>query len=166
VFIDACFRLAYRIAYRLMCAYWRLTHAHTHGALVAIWHQGKILLVRNSYVDYYSLPGGYLKANETARDAALRELTEELSIRILPNELRMGHEETHRWVGKTDHVTLFDVEVAVRPPFRVDRREVVEADFFTPEAALALNLFPPLRRHIEQHQSKDAGAGTIRIDEQ
>jgi ADP-ribose pyrophosphatase YjhB (NUDIX family) len=159
VLIDACFRLAYRIAYRLMCVYWRITRAKTHGALVAIWHEGRILLVRNSYVSYYSLPGGYLKANETARDAALRELTEELALRILPSELQTGHEETHQWAGKTDHVVIFDVDVAVRPPFRVDRREVVEADFFTPDGALALNLFPPLRRHIEQHLSRRDATG-------
>ncbi|MGC4069722.1 MAG: NUDIX domain-containing protein [Polyangiaceae bacterium] len=152
--IDACFRLAYRIAYRLMCIYWRLTRARTHGALVAIWHDGKVLLVRNSYVDYYSLPGGYLKTKEDARDAALRELGEELNLRVLPSELRPGYEETHLWVGKTDHVVIFDLDVAVRPPFRVDRREVVEADFFAPDAALSLNLFPPLRRHIEQHVSR------------
>jgi 8-oxo-dGTP pyrophosphatase MutT (NUDIX family) len=157
VLVDVCYRIAYRIAYRLMCIYWRLTRASTHGALVAIWHDGKVLLAKNSYVNFYCLPGGYLKKSETAVDAALRELAEELNVRARPEELVLGREETHAWEGKTDHVVIFDLEVSVRPPFRVDNREVVSAGFYKPEAALNLDLFPPLRRHIEARLAKSTG---------
>jgi 8-oxo-dGTP pyrophosphatase MutT (NUDIX family) len=149
VLVDACYRIAYWIAYRLMCVFWRLTHARTHGALIAIWHDGKVLLAKNSYVSYYCLPGGYLKRSETAVDAALRELSEELGLRARPEELVLGREETHSWDGKIDHVVIFDLNVNVQPPIRVDNREVVSAGFYTPEDALRLSLFPPLRRHIE-----------------
>jgi len=155
VLVDLCFRLAYRVAYRLMCVYWRLTRAHTHGALVVIWHEGQLLLARNSYLTYYSLPGGYLKRHETAVDAAVRELSEELGLKVYPSELIKGHEETHQWAGKLDHVVLFDLCVPVRPPVRVDNREVVSADFYTPQDALRLDLFPPLRRHLEHRRNAE-----------
>lgn len=148
--IDALYRLTYRIAYRVMCVLWRLRRAHTHGALVVIWRNEKLLLVRNSYLDYYSLPGGYLKSGETALEAAVRELTEEIGLRVRPDELVLGREETHQWAGKTDHVVLFDLMVNVDPPLRIDNREVISAGFYTSEEALKLNLFPPLRRHLEQ----------------
>src|SRR5437868_720913 len=48
--INLLFRVAYRGAYQLMRIYWRAVHPQAHGALVAIWHDGRILLVRNSYV--------------------------------------------------------------------------------------------------------------------
>jgi 8-oxo-dGTP diphosphatase len=147
--VDACFRLAYRIAYQLMRLYWRVFRPTTHGALIAIWHHGELLIVKNSYVSYYCLPGGYLRRGETAVAAAVRELAEECSIRIRPEELRHGRTETHQFEGKTDTVEIFDLDVAVRPPFHVDGREVASAAFLSPEAALELDLFAPLRRHIE-----------------
>ena len=70
--IDACYRLAYRSAYKAMRVYWKLAKPLNHGALVAIWHAGRILLVKNSYVDYYSLPGGYVRKHESAKEAAAR----------------------------------------------------------------------------------------------
>lgn len=148
--VNLGFRIAYRIAYQLMRLYWRILRPNTHGALVAIWHDGEILLVRNSYVKFYSLPGGYLKHGETALSAAIRELNEECSIRVKPDELRLGRQETHRFEGKSDTVEIFDLDVAVRPPITIDHREVVSAAFFKPEDALQLKLFPPLHRHIEQ----------------
>lgn len=118
---------------------------------MALWNQGEVLLVKNSYVRYYSLPGGYLKRGETAHQAAVRELAEETGVRVRPEDLRLSVEESHEWEGKHDHVTIFELEVASRPSVRVDNREVVEARFFTPARALELDLFPPLRRSIERH---------------
>src|SRR5690349_19463262 len=60
--VDKAFQLAYVCAYRLMRTYWTLRHPKTHGALVALFNGGDVLLVKNSYVPYYSLPGGYVEA--------------------------------------------------------------------------------------------------------
>jgi 8-oxo-dGTP pyrophosphatase MutT (NUDIX family) len=148
--IDAGYRLLYRVAYRLMKAYWRATHPLKHGALVAIWHRGRLLLVKNSYVDYYSLPGGYVKRGELAAQAAARELREELSLDIDPGRLSLEVDVTHDWEGRRDHVVIFDLFLDDPPNVRVDNREVVAAEFVTPEQALERKLFPPLRRHVEQ----------------
>src|SRR5688572_17354680 len=63
---DRAFQLAYKAAYRLMRAYWTVRKPNTHGALVALWNGGNVLLVRNSYVPYYSLPGGTCAATRVA----------------------------------------------------------------------------------------------------
>jgi ADP-ribose pyrophosphatase YjhB (NUDIX family) len=152
--VDFGFRMAYRVAYQMMRVYWRLARPTTRGALVSIWKNGEILLVRNSYVSYYSVPGGYLIGTETPVMAAVRELVEEVAVRTAPEELKLGLQETHTWEGKTDVVSIFDLDVKERPVVQVDNREVVDAEFFTPQYALELNLFPPLRRHIEARLAK------------
>jgi ADP-ribose pyrophosphatase YjhB (NUDIX family) len=134
-----------------MRGYWEVRHPTTHGALVAIRNAGEVLLVRNSYVPYYSLPGGYIRRHETALQAALRELFEEVSVTAPADALQLVHDETHEWEGKRDHVAIFSFDVAVRPRVVVDNREVVEASWWSPERALALDLFPPLRRVLEKN---------------
>jgi len=137
-----------------MRTYWWVRRPTTHGALVTIWHRGEVLLVRNSYVNYYSLPGGYLRRGETSKSAALRELKEEVGISAEPDDLELALDETHEWEGKHDHVEIYSLEVATKPNLAVDHREVLDADWFTPERALELNLFPPLRRVIERRRAQ------------
>jgi 8-oxo-dGTP diphosphatase len=152
--VDLFYRVAYRGAYQMMRVYWAVLKPQVHGALVAIWHGGEILLVRNSYVRYYSLPGGYVHRNETGRAAAIRELLEETGIKAAPSDLRVALDEQHAWEGKREHIEIFELDVAERPTIKVDNREVVEAKFFSPQKALELDLFDPLRRVIEKRLAK------------
>jgi ADP-ribose pyrophosphatase YjhB (NUDIX family) len=147
--VDLCFQQAYRVAYRLMRVYWHVRRPRTRGALVAVWNQGELLLVRNSYVPYYSLPGGYLRRNETGRQAAIRELAEEIGVKSSEGELELVLSEINEWEGKRDGVEIFALEVAERPSVNIDQREVIDAAWFAPERALQLELFPPIRRAIE-----------------
>ncbi|HEY8946920.1 MAG TPA: NUDIX hydrolase, partial [Polyangiaceae bacterium] len=134
--LDRSFQLAYVAAYRMMRVYWAVRKPNTHGALVLLWHEGEVLLVRNSYVRYHSLPGGYVRKHETSRQAALRELAEEIGVIARAEQLEPLLDEKNDWEGKRDHVEIFALEVSERPVVRVDRREVVEASWHSPEAAL------------------------------
>jgi 8-oxo-dGTP diphosphatase len=156
--VDLCFQTAYRVAYRLMRAYWSVRKPATHGALVSLWNQGELLLVQNSYVPYRSLPGGYVARSETSREAAIRELREEIGISARSEELEKVFDEVKEWEGKQDHVEIFALELAQRPEIRIDHREVVAAGWFSPEQALTLNLFPPIRKIIEERQRAAARA--------
>ena len=152
--IDLFYRVAYRCAYKLMRVYWTVLHPATHGALVALWHDGEVLLVRNSYVPYHSLPGGYVREQERGRDAALRELNEELHISVRPEDLKLAVDHFHEWEGKREHVEIFELDVTLRPQMKVDNREVISAGFFTPAQALEQRLFPPIRLAIEQRLAR------------
>jgi 8-oxo-dGTP pyrophosphatase MutT (NUDIX family) len=152
--IDRAFQLGYKLAYRLMRAAWRLTNPLTHGALVMIWSRGEVLLVRNSYVPYYSAPGGFVKSGEDARDAARRELIEEVGLDVQPEALSLALELTHVWEYKRDHVKIYELSLDERPVVHVDHREVVEALWVSPEDALTLNVFPPLQRVIREKQAR------------
>ncbi len=151
--IDLLYRTLYRVAYRMMRVYWALFHPRTHGALVALWHEGEVLLVHNSYTPYYSLPGGYVRWRETGREAARRELAEEVGIQVAPADLLPVLDVQSRWEGKRDRVEIFELGLAGRPAFRIDNREVIEARFFPPARALELDLFPPVRTAIERRMA-------------
>jgi 8-oxo-dGTP diphosphatase len=154
--VDRAFQLAYVCAYRLMRTYWRIRRPTTNGALVTLWHDGKVLLVRNSYVPYYSLPGGYVGRGENGRAAAARELVEEVGLSAAPEQLELVLDVTHEWEGKHDHVQIFSLDLRERPEVKVDHREVIAAEWVAPEAALALDLFPPLRTVIERRLADSA----------
>jgi 8-oxo-dGTP diphosphatase len=157
---DRAMRLLYKGAYRAMRVYWALRRPDTHGALVGIWHQGQILLVKNSYVPYRSLPGGYVRKGEPAKQAALRELEEELGLRgFTEADLVPSVDLTHEWEGKHDHVEIFTLELARRPEVRIDNREVVDWGFQTPRQALDQHLFPPVVAHIQAYLAAKARDG-------
>jgi len=138
----------------MMRVYWAVLKPQVHGALVAIWNGGEILLVKNSYVPYYSLPGGYVHRGETGKDAAVRELLEETGIRVAPSDLKVVLDRQHAWEGKREHIEIFELDVAERPTIQVDNREVVEAKFFPPKKALELEMFAPLRTVIEERLAR------------
>jgi 8-oxo-dGTP pyrophosphatase MutT (NUDIX family) len=79
--IDWAWRLAFRIGFRAMRLWWFIRRPHHEGALVAVWHEGRVLMVRQSYRPTWTFPGGRVEAGENARAAACRELAEELGLR-------------------------------------------------------------------------------------
>ncbi len=140
--LDASIRLGYRAAHRVRRAYWFVRRPRTHGALVAIWFEGKVLLVRSSYRAQRSLPGGYVRRNEHPRDAAARELREELGIRVPAGSLEHAYGGVHPFENRDDHVDIFELQMDTSPSIRVDGREVVWAGLCTVREALAMDLVP------------------------
>jgi 8-oxo-dGTP pyrophosphatase MutT (NUDIX family) len=149
---DQLHRLAYRGAYRVMRLYWQTLHPVTHGALVAVWSGGEVLLVQTSYLPYLSLPGGYVRRGETGRQAAARELREEVGLTVPPEALTPALDRQHSWEGKRERVEIFELELPERPRLALDRREVVAARFYRPQETRGLDLFPPGRTVIDRRR--------------
>jgi len=53
-------------------------------------HQGNLLVVKAKYKPYWSLPGGWIDRNESPRDAAIRELHEEIGLEVRAEELELA----------------------------------------------------------------------------
>lgn len=132
----------------MLRAYWGLRNPHTHGALIAVWHDGQILIVKNSYRREYTLPGGYVRADESPEEGAARELREEVGVELSPSDLRLAYSDTKPYENRRDHVTICEVELDHPIDFAVDNREVVWAGFRRPAEVLALPIVPHLREYL------------------
>jgi ADP-ribose pyrophosphatase YjhB (NUDIX family) len=133
----------------LLRVWWFVARPRAEGSLVAVWHAGRVLLVRNSYRRPLSLPAGNLRRGESPLAAAVRELREEVGIAAAPEVLRFVREVVHRTDWKEDHSHVFELELADPPRVAIDRREVVWAGFLTPAEALARELSVPVRIYLE-----------------
>ena len=117
-----------------MHAYWRFSRPATLGTrAIVIDGQGRVFLVKHSYVDGWHLPGGGVETGETVGEALTRELAEEGNIR-LTGAPRLHGVFFNKRISRRDHVVLFIVRefIQERPP--VPNREIVEHGFFAREA--------------------------------
>ena len=123
--------------------------------MVAVWHAGRVLLIRNSYRRPLSMPAGNLHRGESPAAAAVRELREEVGISVEPGRLRFAREIVHRSDWKEDHSHLFELELAEAPRLAIDGREVIWAGFATRAEALARELSVPVRIYLEASPASD-----------
>ena len=100
---------------------------------IAFDPQGRVALVRHTYVSGWHLPGGGVERGETAHDAMIREFREETG--IVPQEPLTLHGLYWNVVAAPrDHVALFvATRFAVPEPKRPDR-EIVACGFFPVDA--------------------------------
>src|SRR6476661_4830199 len=81
-FSDWAYRTAYYYGYRAARLLWRFTKPRHLGAIVMVWHDKRVLLVRTSYLDGWVAPGGGMKAHEAPVQAAIREASEEIGATV------------------------------------------------------------------------------------
>ncbi|MBL6458203.1 NUDIX domain-containing protein [Belnapia sp. T6] len=143
---DWLWRTAYKVGFHAARLWWWLRRPDHDGAVVAIWLDGRILVVRQSYRSNFSWPGGGIHRNEDPRDAARRELGEELGLAVSADALVLAREMVVDWDYRRDRVRIFELHLQAEPPIRLDNREVVSARFVDPLALLQADDLPPFIR--------------------
>lgn len=152
--INAPARLVYRAAHLALRAWWLVRKPETRGALVALWHEERVLLIQSSYRRTYSLPGGYVKAGEDAKEAARRELREELELALPPEKLRHAWHGSRPFENRTDTLDIFEADVVKPFHVAVNHRELVWAGWKTSEEARGMRIVPHLREYLEERASR------------
>jgi 8-oxo-dGTP diphosphatase len=161
--MDRFWRVAYRVGFRAARLWWRLRRPDHDGAVVAVWLGGRILAVQQSYRTNPSWPGGGIRRGEQPREAARRELREELGLEVGPEDLVFAREMVVDWDFRRDHVRVFELCLRAEPVLRIDNREIVAARFVEPQALLAEAVLPPfigayLGERRSDHQRPPTGA--------
>ena len=114
--------------------YWRLSRPTTLGARgMVIDGQGRVFLVKHSYVAGWQLPGGGVETGESTHQALARELTEEGNIRMTAAPRLHGIYFNKR-VSRRDHVALFVVRDFVQDAPPQPNHEIIAHGFFAPGA--------------------------------
>ena len=127
--INFLYRSGYRIAYRLLKIFRKIFKPNVRGVFVMIVCKGQLLILKNSYKQNYSVPGGMVGRREAWEDAAVRETFEEVGIKIDRKDLvlissieRFKHAENHA-------LKIFELQLSDEPEIAIDQREVVWANF-------------------------------------
>ena len=114
--------------------YSRFARSMTLGVqAVVIDAQGRLFLVKHSYVAGWHLPGGGVEAGETLTQALARELREEGNIEMTAPPQLHGVFFNNR-ASRRDHVALFVVRAFRQSAAPVPDREIVEHGFFALDA--------------------------------
>jgi 8-oxo-dGTP pyrophosphatase MutT (NUDIX family) len=115
---------------RVFHLYWRFARGMTLGVRVLVLdQQGRVFLVKHSYVSGWHLPGGGVEVGETALDAMRRELEEEGNITF--NEPPLLHGVFYnQHVSRRDHVVVYVVRNFHQPAKPAPNYEIVDCGFF------------------------------------
>ncbi len=139
----------FRLAQRLFLFWARIARGMTLGVRgMVLDGEGRIFLVRHSYVRGWHLPGGGVEPGETLRDALAKELREEGNIELTGEPELLGM-HLNRSASSRDHVAVFRVTDFRQTAPRAPDREIVEAGFF-PLGALPEGTTAGTRRRIAE----------------
>ena len=110
-----------------------------------ILHEGRLLAMQDENAPYFYLPGGRVRLHETAEDALLRELREELGV-----ELAVGEpvtEVTYRYPDVTVHLTLLSAAITAGEPRKLEHADI---RWMTPAEAKDYPFCPADRIFLER----------------
>jgi 8-oxo-dGTP pyrophosphatase MutT (NUDIX family) len=132
--IDAIRRFFEPAIRRVLHVHWRFSRGLTIGVRGLVFdEQGRVFLVKHSYVTGWHLPGGGVEHGETLLTALTRELREEGNIELIGRPDLYGIYWNRR-IAWRDHVALYVVRSFRQTAPPQPNSEIVAHGFFAPNA--------------------------------
>ncbi|MGF9563727.1 NUDIX domain-containing protein [Neorhizobium sp. JUb45] len=126
-------RKSTRMMVWLLHRYFLLTRSMTLGVRAACFdEEGRVFLVRHTYVPGWYFPGGGVERGETANAALSKELREEGNLEI-QGYPQLFASYFNRGASKRDHVLFYRVDVK-QTSVRLPDREIAESGFYSLDA--------------------------------
>lgn len=141
-------RFLRNVAKRLLHTYFFLSRGMTLGVRGACFDaQGRVFLVRHTYISGWHLPGGGVERGETSLQALHKEIREEGNL-VATSTPQLVHVYFNNRTSNRDHVLFYRLEVA-QTAAKVPDREISESGFF-PLDALPADTTPATRRRLAE----------------
>jgi ADP-ribose pyrophosphatase YjhB (NUDIX family) len=117
----------------LFFAFSRATRGMTLGVRgVAVDGEGRVLLVKHTYVHGWWLPGGGVERGQTAEDALIREMREEAGL-IVEGRPKLVSVHSNERYFRGDHVLVYRMDRFTMTE-RSSHGEIAEIGWFDPAA--------------------------------
>jgi 8-oxo-dGTP pyrophosphatase MutT (NUDIX family) len=127
----------------------RLTRPLTMGVRAMILDgEGRVYLVRHSYVAGWHMPGGAVEPRETLQEALVREVVEETGLAVAP-PTKLFAVYLNEAMARRDHIALYIVRAFEATDRRPSPWEIVEHGFH-PLDALPEGTTGPTRRRLAE----------------
>lgn len=138
-----------RLRGRLFHLYFRLKRPMTLGVRgMVIDGQGRVFLIRHTYVPGWQLPGGGVETGETLREALAKELMEEGNI-SLTGSADLVSIYFNRRMSVRDHVALFVCRSFEQASPKLADHEIAASGFFALDG-LPDDTTPATRRRLAE----------------
>jgi ADP-ribose pyrophosphatase YjhB (NUDIX family) len=134
---------------RLLHVYWRFSRGLTIGVRgLVIDQNGRVFLVKHSYIAGWHLPGGGVEQGETLVAGLARELREEGNIELTGSPV-LHAVYFNRRMSPRDHVAVYVVRSFQQSAPPQPNHEIVQHGFF-PIAELPADTSPATRARIAE----------------
>ncbi len=134
---------------RVLHFYWRFARGLTIGVRgLVLDAEGRVFLVKHSYISGWHLPGGGVEVGETLVTALARELREEGNIEVSGPPLFFAL-YFNRSDSRRDHVALYVVRAFRQSGPPQPNNEIVAHGFFSPDS-LPEGTTPATRQRIAE----------------
>ena len=142
-------RIFYRLAYKVIQLWFFVARPTISGVYVAVWYEGRLLVIKNSYKKSFTIPCGRIKRGEAIAQAAVRELNEEVGIKLDPGQLTFVGRYNGQFKWARDEGSFFEIEMNQMPQIEPDNREVVWARFMSLEQIRKLPLNATVKNWLD-----------------
>ncbi len=139
----------------------RLFHNVAGATALLIFHSNELLLIKRNQEPakgLWDLPGGFIDPNETTEEAVVREVEEELYLKIKPSEvLYLGSEPNVYLYEKMAYRTIdlfFSIEIQ-KMPKSWNKEEIQEWQWVSKEKfSLESLAFDSMKRFFSKHKKR------------